>query len=99
MEASHAAGQAVEINILRPARRLTEEDRVYLVPGGTHPVGASPEQMTRTIEELKQLDVKWLGVSHLYRIEAGHSAGQRTWRAVFLQQRGHRDSAIRVRGK
>jgi 7,8-dihydropterin-6-yl-methyl-4-(beta-D-ribofuranosyl)aminobenzene 5'-phosphate synthase len=52
------------VNIIRHARELTGTARVYLVAGGTH-LGPAPErQITATIAELKELDVRWLGLSH-----------------------------------
>ena len=52
------------INIVRYARRLMKTDTVYLVLGGTHLGPASPEQLARSIDELKRMDVQWIGVSH-----------------------------------
>jgi 7,8-dihydropterin-6-yl-methyl-4-(beta-D-ribofuranosyl)aminobenzene 5'-phosphate synthase len=52
------------INIIRYGRRLMGTDQVYLVLGGTHLGPASSAQLSRSIEELKGMDVQWIGVSH-----------------------------------
>jgi 7,8-dihydropterin-6-yl-methyl-4-(beta-D-ribofuranosyl)aminobenzene 5'-phosphate synthase len=52
------------INIIRHAQKLTGEDRVYMVIGGTHLGPASEQQATRTIAALKEIGFQWLGVSH-----------------------------------
>ena len=52
------------INIVRHARDLMKEDRVYMVLGGTHLGPASEEQLKSTIEALKDIDPDWIGVSH-----------------------------------
>jgi 7,8-dihydropterin-6-yl-methyl-4-(beta-D-ribofuranosyl)aminobenzene 5'-phosphate synthase len=52
------------INIIRHARELMNTDRVYMVIGGTHLGPAKDEQVEKTIRELHQMDIQWLGVSH-----------------------------------
>ncbi len=52
------------INIIRYAMKLTGEDRIHMVIGGTHLGPASEEQLVKTIESLKDLKVKHIGVSH-----------------------------------
>jgi 7,8-dihydropterin-6-yl-methyl-4-(beta-D-ribofuranosyl)aminobenzene 5'-phosphate synthase len=52
------------INIIRYAQQLMKMDQVYMVLGGTHLGPASEEQVTSTIEALKDIDLRWLGVSH-----------------------------------
>ena len=41
-----------------------EEERVYMVLGGTHLVSASKHQLDSTIEDLKKINSRWIGVSH-----------------------------------
>jgi 7,8-dihydropterin-6-yl-methyl-4-(beta-D-ribofuranosyl)aminobenzene 5'-phosphate synthase len=52
------------INIIRHARQLMDIDRVYMVIGGTHLGPASQEQVDKTVQALREMDVAWLGVSH-----------------------------------
>jgi len=52
------------VNILNYARELTGMEQVYLILGGTHLISASEEQITRTIEALKEAEVQYIGVSH-----------------------------------
>jgi 7,8-dihydropterin-6-yl-methyl-4-(beta-D-ribofuranosyl)aminobenzene 5'-phosphate synthase len=61
------------INILNYARELTGMEQVYLILGGTHLISASEEQITRTIEALKEAGVRYLGVSHC----TGHQGAAR----------------------
>ncbi len=52
------------INTLHHARRITGEERIYMVIGGTHLIRASREQLDLTIVELKELGVQKIGVCH-----------------------------------
>jgi 7,8-dihydropterin-6-yl-methyl-4-(beta-D-ribofuranosyl)aminobenzene 5'-phosphate synthase len=52
------------INIIRHARKLMDTDRIYMVIGGTHLGPASQEQVDKTVQALREMDVAWLGVSH-----------------------------------
>ncbi|OPL11460.1 MAG: hypothetical protein AVO34_08585 [Firmicutes bacterium ML8_F2] len=52
------------INTIEHARNITGEERVYAVVGGTHLVSASDERLDKTVRDLKELDVKRIGVSH-----------------------------------
>jgi 7,8-dihydropterin-6-yl-methyl-4-(beta-D-ribofuranosyl)aminobenzene 5'-phosphate synthase len=52
------------VNIIKHAQQLMDTDRVYMVLGGTHLDPASEEQVTLTIDALKSVDLRWLGVSH-----------------------------------
>ncbi len=52
------------VNTLEHARRITGEDRVYAVVGGTHLGPAPREQLEQTVRALKELGVQRVGVSH-----------------------------------
>lgn len=67
------------INTLHHARRVTGEERIYMVIGGTHLIRASREQLDLTIVELKELGVQRIGVSHCTGLPAA---------AVLLQEFG-----------
>jgi 7,8-dihydropterin-6-yl-methyl-4-(beta-D-ribofuranosyl)aminobenzene 5'-phosphate synthase len=52
------------INTLDYARKLTGQDRIEAVIGGTHLLGASSERISWTIEELRKMDIPQLALSH-----------------------------------
>jgi 7,8-dihydropterin-6-yl-methyl-4-(beta-D-ribofuranosyl)aminobenzene 5'-phosphate synthase len=52
------------INTILHAKALTGMDEVFLVIGGTHLLNTSREQQEKTLEALKHLGVKKIGVSH-----------------------------------
>lgn len=52
------------INNITHAQKITGNDRIYAVIGGTHLVSAGPEQMTETVKALKGLNIQKLGASH-----------------------------------
>ncbi|HDQ13841.1 MAG TPA: MBL fold metallo-hydrolase [Sediminispirochaeta sp.] len=52
------------VNIVRHAKELTGEKKIYMLLGGTHLHDAEPERVEKTAEALKELGVQWLGVSH-----------------------------------
>jgi len=52
------------INTIHHAMKLTGDDRVHAVIGGTHLGPASARRLSRTIEELRRLDVQRVVASH-----------------------------------
>ena len=52
------------INTLRYVLELTDHRPLYAVVGGMHLVHASTERMHRTLEELRRLNVQFLGPAH-----------------------------------
>lgn len=52
------------INSIRLAGKLTKNDRVYMVIGGTHLAGASEHRMRETVQALDAFGVQKVGVSH-----------------------------------
>ncbi|HJX03328.1 MAG TPA: MBL fold metallo-hydrolase [Dehalococcoidia bacterium] len=52
------------INTLRHIQKLSGRQTVYAVIGGTHLFRASPERVRQTMEGLRQMGIKKLGVSH-----------------------------------
>lgn len=52
------------INTIHDAQKTTGIEDVYMVIGGTHLANVSEYRMVSTIDELKRLKVKKLGVSH-----------------------------------
>jgi 7,8-dihydropterin-6-yl-methyl-4-(beta-D-ribofuranosyl)aminobenzene 5'-phosphate synthase len=52
------------INTLLYAQKITGEDRIHAVVGGTHLFRASPERIRQTIAKLEEFKVAHIGVSH-----------------------------------
>lgn len=52
------------INTTHHLQRISGEERVHSIIGGTHLIGATPERLVRTVEDLKKINVQKLGVSH-----------------------------------
>jgi len=52
------------INTLSHARKITGEDRIYTVVGGTHLYPKNEEQVEKTVQALKEMGVERMGVSH-----------------------------------
>jgi 7,8-dihydropterin-6-yl-methyl-4-(beta-D-ribofuranosyl)aminobenzene 5'-phosphate synthase len=72
------------INIITHARKLMDTERVHMVIGGTHLSRASEEQVDKTVQSLKEMDVRWLGVSHCTGLEvAARLAGEFPGRFFF----------------
>lgn len=64
------------INTLLHARRVTGEDRIYAVVGGTHLAFASARQVERTVEALRDFGIQRLGVSHCTGLPAAARLAQ-----------------------
>ena len=58
------------INTIRHARKITGEERVRAVIGGTHLFPKKKPQVLKTIEALKEIGVGNIGVSHCTGIDA-----------------------------
>jgi 7,8-dihydropterin-6-yl-methyl-4-(beta-D-ribofuranosyl)aminobenzene 5'-phosphate synthase len=76
------------INTLRHARILTGDERVYAVIGGTHLYPKTDEQIGKTIESLKEIGVKRIGVSHCTGFHASMRLAQAFGDAFFQNNAG-----------
>ncbi len=76
------------VNTLRHAQKLTGQENVYAVIGGTHLYRASPERITRTIADLKEMGVQKIGVSHCTGFEAAAYLSQEFGERFFLNNAG-----------
>jgi len=63
------------INTLRYVQTLTDDRPIHTVIGGMHLVGASPERLNRTVDELRRLNVQRLLPCHC----TGSAAVARLW--------------------
>lgn len=52
------------LNIIDHALKVTGQERIYMVLGGTHLKFCSEEQMSATLDRLEQLQVEKIGTSH-----------------------------------
>jgi len=52
------------VNTLRHIRRVTHERPIHTVLGGMHLLNAGPERLTQTVDELRELGVRWVGPAH-----------------------------------
>jgi 7,8-dihydropterin-6-yl-methyl-4-(beta-D-ribofuranosyl)aminobenzene 5'-phosphate synthase len=66
-------------NIIRKAREIVEQDRVFLVMGGFHLTGAPTSQIKSIIEEFRHLDVR--------KVAPCHCSGKET-RELFEKEYG-----------
>jgi 7,8-dihydropterin-6-yl-methyl-4-(beta-D-ribofuranosyl)aminobenzene 5'-phosphate synthase len=52
------------INMLYHARKITGENRIYAIIGGTHLIRSSDTRTVSTIAEFKEMGARKIGVSH-----------------------------------
>ncbi len=76
------------INTIRHAQKLTGEKRVYAVVGGTHLAPASEERIERTIQELKDIGVQKIGISHCNGFYASARVARAFGDKFFLNNAG-----------
>lgn len=76
------------INTLCYARKLTGNNSIYAVIGGTHLINASDERINETIAALKSFNVQKLGVSHCTGFHASTLLAQAFGDAFFLNNAG-----------
>jgi len=78
------------INIIRQFQKITGENRVYSIVGGTHLISASPERLDKTVAELKKIGIRKLGVSHCTGFEASARLAAEFKDIFFLNSAGSR---------
>jgi len=76
------------INTIRHAQKITGEERVHAVIGGTHLYPASVDRVERTIEELIALDVQRVGLSHCSGFYASMRVAEALQDRFFLNNAG-----------
>lgn len=82
------------INIIRHFQKITGDDRVYSVVGGTHLISASSERLSKTIEDLRKTGIRKLGVSHCTGFEASVRLAEEFRGAFFLNSAGSSHSLM-----
>ena len=81
-------GHRGTINTIHHAQKMTGEERVYAVVGGTHLFPASEERVERTINELREIDVQRVGLSHCNGFYASMRVAQALGDRFFLNNAG-----------
>jgi 7,8-dihydropterin-6-yl-methyl-4-(beta-D-ribofuranosyl)aminobenzene 5'-phosphate synthase len=76
------------INTLRHAQKLTGKDLIYAAIGGTHLLNANQERLAKTVAELKEMGVQYLGVSHCTGFEASAYLANEFGERFFLNNSG-----------
>jgi 7,8-dihydropterin-6-yl-methyl-4-(beta-D-ribofuranosyl)aminobenzene 5'-phosphate synthase len=76
------------ISTIRHAQKITGEERVHTVVGGTHLFPKTDEQVERTIVALQEIGVQKLGVSHCTGFHASVRLAQAFGNDFFLNNAG-----------
>jgi 7,8-dihydropterin-6-yl-methyl-4-(beta-D-ribofuranosyl)aminobenzene 5'-phosphate synthase len=63
-------GHSGVVNTIEYVSKLTGEQHIYAVIGGTHLLNASPSRMQKTIESLRKYDVQKIMLSHCTGVRA-----------------------------
>ena len=82
------------INIISQFQKITGDERIYSVVGGTHLISASPERLSKTIADLKKTGIKKLGVSHCTGFEASARLAAEFKDIFFLNNTGSRHKLL-----
>ncbi|MDD2497043.1 MAG: MBL fold metallo-hydrolase [Desulfitobacteriaceae bacterium] len=78
------------INIIRHSQKITGEEQIYAVIGGTHLGPASEERLEKTIKDLKEINVEKIGVSHCTGFKASSRLANLFPDKFFLNNAGTR---------
>ena len=76
------------VNTLYHAKRLTGEDNIYAVIGGSHLISASEERLWQTIAVLRELNIQKLGLCHCTGLKALSVLAQEFSEGFFFNQAG-----------
>ncbi len=76
------------INTIRHFQKITGDEQVYCVMGGTHLIRASSERLSRTVKDLRKIGVKRIGVSHCTGFEAAALLAKEFGDMFFLNNSG-----------
>jgi 7,8-dihydropterin-6-yl-methyl-4-(beta-D-ribofuranosyl)aminobenzene 5'-phosphate synthase len=76
------------VNTLHHAQKLADQELVYAVIGGTHLYQASLERINNTINDLRKMGVKKIGVSHCTGFSASVRLAEEFQETFFLNNAG-----------
>jgi len=82
------------MNIIIHFQKITGDERIYSVVGGTHLISASQERLNRTIADLKKIGIQKLGVSHCTGFEASARLATEFKDIFFLNSAGSRHQLL-----
>ena len=77
------------VNTLRHAQKLTGISTVYAAVGGTHLIRASEERIEKTIQDLKEIGLQKLAVSHCTGFQASVRLSQEFGDLFILNNAGN----------
>ncbi len=77
------------INTIRHAQKITGEDNVHTVIGGTHLYPKNEDQIEKTVQDLKELGVQNIGVSHCTGFKAAMKLADAFGDQFFLNNAGN----------
>jgi 7,8-dihydropterin-6-yl-methyl-4-(beta-D-ribofuranosyl)aminobenzene 5'-phosphate synthase len=78
------------VNTVRRAQQITGKELVYAAIGGTHLLNASARRLKKTAAELREIGVRYLGVSHCTGFEASAYLAREFGERFFLNNAGTR---------
>lgn len=76
------------VNTVRQVQKLTRGEYIHTIIGGTHLMVASPERIQKTANELKELGLQRLGVSHCTGFNASAALAKEFSDIFFLNNAG-----------
>ncbi len=76
------------INNIRQLQKVTKEDRVICVVGGTHLMAGTDDRILRTIRDISEIEIQKLGVSHCTGFNASAKLFQHFPEAFFNNNAG-----------
>ena len=76
------------INIIDHAIKVTGQDKIYMVIGGTHLKFCSDEQMNATLDRLEELNVEKIGTSHCTGLRGARILADRFGERFFFASVG-----------
>jgi 7,8-dihydropterin-6-yl-methyl-4-(beta-D-ribofuranosyl)aminobenzene 5'-phosphate synthase len=76
------------INIIDHAIKVTGQDKIYMVLGGTHLKFCSDEQMNATLDRLEELQVEKIGTSHCTGLRGARILADRFGERFFFASVG-----------
>jgi 7,8-dihydropterin-6-yl-methyl-4-(beta-D-ribofuranosyl)aminobenzene 5'-phosphate synthase len=80
------------INTIHHFQKITGEERVYCVVGGTHLINASHERLAQTAVALRETGIQRLGVSHCTGFQASSYLAAKFPGVFFLNHAGNQFS-------
>lgn len=71
------------LNIIEHACKITGQDKIHMLIGGTHLKFSSQQQLKVTLERLEELDIERIGVSHCTGLQQAQKLAERFGERFF----------------